>query len=344
MKLDCGILDSSIWVDRPARELFLTALLMAQPHVIDQAEPQIEVRSLKETGFVVPPGVYGLVPAAGIGIVRRAGLEDVEEGLDSLERLGKPEADSRSSVWDGRRLVRVNGGFIVLNFEAYRKRDATAAERAKRYRDKQKQLTGSTPPSRVTTVTERVTSRSTTASASASIDGSKGEEVVKSRDLSNEEEDLGSERERSTALVLAAKGTAPIKATALVSALKEVECESLKADQIRDFEAATLFAYWKSVTDHPRSTWIREKATRLRRFISMFGLETCLYAVDGVKGHPSHNHKNGEKFHELNSIFKFDETERVEKLAEYARKRDGSARHRMVARMMEQGYQPKGGE
>jgi hypothetical protein len=139
VKLDCGILDSSIWIDRPARELFITALLMAEPTVFDEPQEAIEVRSLKKTGFVVPPGCYGIVRAAGSGIVRRAGLNDIEEGMKALERLASPEDDSRSREWDGRRLVRVNGGFCALNFERYRKRDATAAERAKRYRDKQKE-------------------------------------------------------------------------------------------------------------------------------------------------------------------------------------------------------------
>jgi hypothetical protein len=138
VKLDCGILDSSIWIDRPARELFITALLMAEPTVFDEPQAAIEVRSLKKTGFVVPAGCYGIVRAAGIGIIRRAGLNDTEQGIKALERLASPEDDSRSREWDGRRLVRVNGGFCVLNFDRYRKRDATAAERMKRYRDKQK--------------------------------------------------------------------------------------------------------------------------------------------------------------------------------------------------------------
>lgn len=57
--------------------------------------------------------------------------------MDALERMGQPEPDSRSREFDGRRLVRVNGGFIVLNWEKYRERDQTAAIRSKRWREKQ---------------------------------------------------------------------------------------------------------------------------------------------------------------------------------------------------------------
>ncbi len=96
---------------------------------------QMEIRSLNKTGFVVPPGWYGFVPAASVGIIRQAGI-DPEIGLSALERLGAPELESRTPDFDGRRLVRVDGGFIALNFARYRDKDHTAAERSRRYRAK----------------------------------------------------------------------------------------------------------------------------------------------------------------------------------------------------------------
>ena len=138
LKLDTGILNSTLWVDRECREVFITALLMAEPFEITDPMPQLEVRALAETGFVVPPGWYGLVSAAGVGIVRRA-MVDHEEGMAALERLGAPDLESRSRRFEGRRLVRVNGGYIALNFIEYRERDHTAAERSKRYRERQKE-------------------------------------------------------------------------------------------------------------------------------------------------------------------------------------------------------------
>ena len=135
VKLDCGILNSTLWVEREPRDVFITALLMAQPIEIREPMPQFEVRSLEQTGFVVPPGWYGFVQAAGPGIVRMS-MADQSAGMDALEKLGAPDPESRSSDFEGRRLVRVDGGYIVLNFMKYRDKDNTAAVRAARYRQR----------------------------------------------------------------------------------------------------------------------------------------------------------------------------------------------------------------
>lgn len=169
VKLDCGMLDSSIWPDKDARDIFITALLMALPHETTGKIPQIKVRSLEETGWLAPPDWYGLVRAAGVGIVRRCGI-DQEAGLAALERLGEPDPDSRSDDHEGRRLIRIDGGYLVLNFERYRKKDHTAAARATRYRLKKQS------ESRVTNAPSRVTSRSVTqAEAEAEADKNKKE-------------------------------------------------------------------------------------------------------------------------------------------------------------------------
>ncbi len=140
VKLDCGILDSTIWVDREAREVFITALLMAKPRQINECMEQISVRTLEPTGFVLPPGWYGWIAAAGSGIVRRAGVE-IETGLSALERLGAPEMDSRTPDFEGRRLIRVARGYIALNYMQYREKDHTAADRMRRWRNKPKGAT-----------------------------------------------------------------------------------------------------------------------------------------------------------------------------------------------------------
>jgi hypothetical protein len=143
VKLDCGILDSTLWVDRPAREVFVTALLMAIPYELTEPVDQYKIDSLETTGWQVPPGWYGFVKAASIGIIRRSGIEQ-EPGVDALIRLGEPEAGSRSPDFEGRRMVRVEGGFIILNFQKYRDRDYTAADRARRYRSRKSQRDGDT--------------------------------------------------------------------------------------------------------------------------------------------------------------------------------------------------------
>lgn len=137
VKLDCGILNSTLWVERESRDIFITALLMAQPFEVKEPMEQLEVGEIKPTGFVVPPGWYGFVEAAGPGIVRRA-LADMKDGMKALRKLGEPDSESRSSEFDGRRLVRVNGGYIVLNYMKYRDKDATSAVRSARYRERKK--------------------------------------------------------------------------------------------------------------------------------------------------------------------------------------------------------------
>ena len=139
VKLDTRILQSTLWFERDARELFITALLMAEPREIQEITPQLKVDSLEHTGFSVPPGWYGFVPAAGIGIIRQAAM-DRESGMKALAELGNPDIESRSKDFEGRRLVRVDGGFVVLNFVKYRDRDTTTAVRSKRWRQRQKEI------------------------------------------------------------------------------------------------------------------------------------------------------------------------------------------------------------
>lgn len=139
VKLDTGVLNSSLWIERDLRSIFITALVMAEPVELKQPTAQLAVRSLDETGWMVPPGWYGFVPAAGTGIVRRDGMDDIEQGLDLLEKLCSPDPDSRSQKHDGRRMARVDGGYLILNYFDYRDRDYTAADRMRRLRARKKE-------------------------------------------------------------------------------------------------------------------------------------------------------------------------------------------------------------
>jgi len=140
VKIDTGILESTLWIDRAARDIFITALLMAEPREITEPTPTYFVDRIEETGFIVPPGWYGFVPAASVGIARRA-LVEPEEGIKALETLGGADPHSRSPEYEGRRLVRIDGGFIVLNYFKYRDRDYTAAERMAKLRARRKAQT-----------------------------------------------------------------------------------------------------------------------------------------------------------------------------------------------------------
>jgi hypothetical protein len=138
VKLDTGILDSTLWLQKDQRDIFITSLLMAMPREFDEEVPQLEVDTLTATGFVVPAGWYGFIPASGPGIVRRA-MVDAKDGMEALRALGSPEPDSRSRDHEGRRMVRVDGGYIILNYMRFRDHDHTAADRMKRLRDRRKQ-------------------------------------------------------------------------------------------------------------------------------------------------------------------------------------------------------------
>jgi hypothetical protein len=141
VKLDCGLLESSTWLDRPALEVFLTALLLAEPFELPEPTPALGPHEIEPNGWLVPAGWYGLARVAPPLLMERAtmGRQDpVEDLQDALTRLCDPDAHSRSSDFGGRRLARVNGGFIVLNYDRYRQRDYTAAERTKRWRDKRR--------------------------------------------------------------------------------------------------------------------------------------------------------------------------------------------------------------
>lgn len=176
VKLDCGMLNSTLWVDRQAREIMITALLMAQPKELQEDTPTLRVRTLEVDPFVVPAGWYGFVPAAGSGIVRMAGLQN-EEGLDALERLADIDPESRTPDFDGRRIVRVDGGYVILNFDKYRQKDHTAAERSRRYRERK--LSAYSNITRVTNVTSRVATRSVTqAEAEAEAEGGRIEKAT----------------------------------------------------------------------------------------------------------------------------------------------------------------------
>ncbi len=106
----------------------------------------LSVRSLEPLGFTVPAGWYGFVRAAGIGIVRQAGIPDSARGMDALEVLSRTDPESRTAAWEGRRMVRVDGGFVILNFMKYRERDMTASERSRRWRDAQRSQRRSATP------------------------------------------------------------------------------------------------------------------------------------------------------------------------------------------------------
>lgn len=116
VKLDAGILDSTLWLsDSDVRIVFITMLAMANSE--------------------------GLVEATAPGIARRANLsiETVREAIGELEA---PDEDSRTLEDEGRRIMRVDGGYQVVNYLKYRNKDYTATERKRKERDRKRQEAG----------------------------------------------------------------------------------------------------------------------------------------------------------------------------------------------------------
>jgi hypothetical protein len=140
VKLDCDIIKSSLWVESDdVRLVFLTMLAMANSE--------------------------GLVPATAPGIALsanlRGGLPAVRRALKKLEA---PDRESKSRVARGRRVKRVDGGYLIINYLAYRDKDYTAAERQRRWRERQKKLqtTPKKPAKRPVTRNDRNVTRDVT--------------------------------------------------------------------------------------------------------------------------------------------------------------------------------------
>lgn len=140
VKLDTAILDSTVWLDRDGRDMWITALLLAEPREFPEQVTAYKVRTLEPLELEIPAGWYGFVPGSGPGLVNRARIE-MEAGLAALERLSSPDPHSRSPEWEGRRLVRVAGGYLIFNYMRERDRDHSAAARMRRLRARKKALT-----------------------------------------------------------------------------------------------------------------------------------------------------------------------------------------------------------
>ena len=118
VKLDTGILDSTLWIERECREVFITALLMADPHELREATHTIKIGSLDHDEFVIPPGWYGFIAAAGpddhlVGI--RSGTEVIGRARPECLAVAQPRLEAGNRRQLRRRRVRYNHGGALLN-------------------------------------------------------------------------------------------------------------------------------------------------------------------------------------------------------------------------------------
>jgi hypothetical protein len=137
VKLDQKTLTSTIWRDPVAFRIFVAAMLAAEPWQFEEAVDTLGVRTMEVLPKALPPGWYGFARVSGPWLVSESGAGEDEAWL-ALERLCSPEAESRSREQDGRRLVRVDGGFVVVNYMKYRDFDHGAADRMRKLRASRK--------------------------------------------------------------------------------------------------------------------------------------------------------------------------------------------------------------
>lgn len=110
VKLDCGIIHSSLWAeDSDTKICWITLLLLAD--------------------------AGGFVRAAASAVAREAGIS-AAAGRRALDLFASPDDESRTPDNQGKRIEKVEGGYRVLNYEKYRERDYTNAERQKRWRER----------------------------------------------------------------------------------------------------------------------------------------------------------------------------------------------------------------
>lgn len=95
--------------------------------------------------FLAKKDEHGFVHASYTGMQRVSNLKNDESGekfKSAIECLESPDPDSKTKAFDGRRIQRVDGGWIVLNHELYRLKESVKKEqtrlRVRKYRENQR--------------------------------------------------------------------------------------------------------------------------------------------------------------------------------------------------------------
>lgn len=123
VKIYESILDSSVWAEpAPTRCVWLAMLAMCDAD--------------------------GKVEASPSGLARRANVS-MAECRTATEALEGPDLESKSPEWGGRRIEKVEGGWLILNYKKYRElrspRQIQTADRQARFRARQDEEKESVP-------------------------------------------------------------------------------------------------------------------------------------------------------------------------------------------------------
>jgi uncharacterized phage protein (TIGR02220 family) len=109
VKLDCHILDKSIWSESAEiKVVWITMLAMADSD--------------------------GIIEAAIPGIASRSKIS-LELTENAIEKFQQPDKYSSDPSNEGRRIEKIDGGYKILNCQQYRDKDYTAAARQRKHRE-----------------------------------------------------------------------------------------------------------------------------------------------------------------------------------------------------------------
>ena len=124
----------------------------------------------------------------------------------------------------------------------------------------------------------------------------------------------------------------------ILESLEQIGKIEIAKEFLLGWQIKAVFSYWvsKMGKDNNRVKLTLGRWDRLKKYIQLYDIETCLYAIDGAKIHP-HMNQDGKTFHEFAEIFmsKPEGPDRVEKLSEHARKKDRHPKHRLLEKYPE---------
>lgn len=246
-------------------------------------------------------------------------LGGTDEMVDqALAYLCAPDPTSRSPDEEGRRLVS-EGPFLyrVVNYLQYRKiRDAD--ERREYLRIKQQE--------------------SRARRAGGSVDGQQPSTM--STHVEGEAE---------------AEGDTPKTLSSNLPAIRETGtwvAQAIAAAGVEDFseqrllwEGRTLFSFWqyRSGKNDKVVIFTSDRKARATRWLKIYGLGDCLYAIEGAFHHPDHNPSDGRQFRDFENIFKArDGAGTIEKLRDAGQRSPKKVRA-ILAKLEGKGWTPRSG-
>lgn len=273
------------------------------------------VLSFAVWGYVIgttdKDGVVELNPHEIANILGDTTAEDIER---VIEGFCEPDPRSRSKDHEGRRLIRQGEyDYLVVN-HAYYRGIRSEEERREYNRIKQQESRDRKKKEAQEGGVKPVNDNQQPSAMSAHTD------TDTDADTDNILKPL--------ALTVPTRDN-PIAGTDVLETLKQIgQTEITKAVMLK-WQIVALFSYWMAKTGKAvhRTRLTLDRWDRSKKYIEMWDLETCLYAIDGAMKHPHMNQEGKEPLHEYDEIFmrRSDGPGRVEKLSNWARKKDEAA-------------------